>query len=173
MSLHHADPRARPDTCLDRLSTDSAGQVVYRLKQPIRDGTTHVLFSPEDSIARLAALVPKPGSNLTRYRGVFTPNSAFRRAVVPDGGKHRRRKGQAASCRNEGSKLPKSGAVDDSDLPIAPLTWAQRPDVPLKRVFEFDVTLCPYCGGSLRVIAGGRLRGAVCGGPSAGGRLRM
>jgi len=33
--------------------------------------------------------------------------------------------------------------VDQSGPPIASLTWAQR----LKRVFEFDVTLCPYCGG--------------------------
>jgi hypothetical protein len=30
------------------------------------------------------------------------------------------------------------------------LTWAQR----LKRAFEFDVTDCPLCGGTLRVIAG-------------------
>ena len=141
----------RPAICLDRLSTDSAGQVVYRLKHPFRDGAPHVLFSPEDFIARLAALVPKPGSNLTRYHGVFAPNSAFRRAVVPDAGKHRRRKGKgnAASCQDGGSKPPKRGPVDDSDLPIAPLTWAQR----LKRVFEFDITLCPHCGGRLRVIA--------------------
>ena len=139
----------RPAICLDRLSTDSAGQVVYRLKHPFRDGTTHVLFSPEDFIARLAALVPRPGCNLTRYHGVFAPNSAFRRAVVPDARKHRRGQVKAASSRDEGPKPPKSGPVDDSDLPIAPLTWAQR----LKRVFEFDITLCPHCGGRLRVIA--------------------
>jgi len=39
---------------------DSAGQVVYRLKQPFRGGTTHVLFSPEDFIARLAAAWERP-----------------------------------------------------------------------------------------------------------------
>jgi hypothetical protein len=70
-------------------------------------------------------------------------------AVVPDAGKHLRGKGKTPSCRDDGPKPPKSGAVDDSDLPIAPLTWAQR----LKRVFEFDITLCPHCGGRLRVIA--------------------
>jgi len=32
-----------------------------------RDGTTHILFTPEDFLARLAALVPRPRSNLTRY----------------------------------------------------------------------------------------------------------
>ena len=97
----------------------------------------------------MAALVPRPGSNLTRYHGVFAPNSAFRRAVVPDARKHRRGQGKAASCRDDGAKPQKSGPVDDSDPPIAPLTWAQR----LKRVFEFDITLCPHCGGRLRVIA--------------------
>lgn len=32
---------------------------------------------------------------------------------------------------------------------IAPLTWAQR----LKRVFNIDITLCPLCGGTMRIIA--------------------
>jgi hypothetical protein len=56
----------RPALCLDRLSINAAGQVVYQLKNPFRDGTTHVLFSPQDFIARLAALVPRPRINLTR-----------------------------------------------------------------------------------------------------------
>mgnify|MGYP006445222873 CR=1 FL=1 len=154
MSLHHAGPRAGPAICLDRLSTNSAGQVVYRLKQPFRDGTTHVLFSPEEFIARLAALVPRPGFNLTRYHGVFAPSSPFRRHVVPDSGKHRRRRVKAPSCGDDAQPPPQSDRVDHSDPTIAPLTWAER----LKRVFEFDITLCPHCGGRLRVIAGGRLR---------------
>jgi hypothetical protein len=33
------------------------GKVVYLLKTPYRDGTTHVVFEPLDFIARLAALV--------------------------------------------------------------------------------------------------------------------
>ncbi len=32
---------------------------------------------------------------------------------------------------------------------VAPLTWAQR----LKRVFNIDITICPLCGGTMRVIA--------------------
>ncbi len=40
------------------------GNVFYALKTPYRDSTTHVIVEPEDFIARLAALVPKP-------RGVF------------------------------------------------------------------------------------------------------
>jgi hypothetical protein len=62
----------RPALCLERLSTDTAGQIVYELKHPFRDGTTHILFTPKDFIARLAALVPRPRANLTRYHGVST-----------------------------------------------------------------------------------------------------
>ena len=45
----------RPAVCLERLSTNAAGQVSYELKHPFRDGTTHILFTPEDFLARLAA----------------------------------------------------------------------------------------------------------------------
>ncbi len=57
--------------------------VRYQLKTPYRDGTTHVIFEPVDFIARLAALVPKPRVNLTRFHGVFAPNSAHRARVTP------------------------------------------------------------------------------------------
>jgi len=41
----------------------------------LSDGTAHVIFEPEDFIARLAALVPKPRAHLTRYQSVFAPTS--------------------------------------------------------------------------------------------------
>ena len=55
----------------------------YELKTPYSDGTTHMIFEPLDFIARLIALVPKPRVNLTRYYGVFAPNSKYR-IQVPD-----------------------------------------------------------------------------------------
>jgi len=45
--------------------------VHYQLKTPYHDGTTYVVLDPLDFIARLAALVPKPRVNLTRYHGLF------------------------------------------------------------------------------------------------------
>jgi hypothetical protein len=57
--------------------------VRYELKTPYRDGTTHVIFEPLDFKARLVALVPKPRANLTRFHGVFAPNSAHRAQVMP------------------------------------------------------------------------------------------
>jgi hypothetical protein len=67
---------SRPAVATPRLSLSSTGKVVYTLKTPYRDGTTQVAFEgaaicPVDFIARLAALVPKPRVNLTRYHGVL------------------------------------------------------------------------------------------------------
>jgi|GEM_PF-1014373 len=64
----------------------------YHLKSPWRDGTTHVVLEPLDFIARLAALVPKPRVNLTRFHGVFAPNSRYRARVTPAG------RGPGARC---------------------------------------------------------------------------
>ena len=129
---------SRPAVSEKRLSLTSNGQIHYRLKTPYRDGTTHVIFEPMDFIARLAALVPKPRVNLTRFHGVFASNSKHRALISPSGrGKGRR-----------------SGSTDDQlDLsPVerrASMTWAQR----LKRVFNIDINTCRECGGSVRVIA--------------------
>ena len=58
------------------------GRVRYELKTSRRDGTTHVIFEPSDSIARLGSLVPKPRVNLTRFHDVFAPNSKYHSAVT-------------------------------------------------------------------------------------------
>jgi len=108
------------------------------LKTPYRDGTTHDIFEPVDFIAKLAALVPKPRVNLTRFHGVFAPNSKHRALVTP-------------AKRGKGSK-PKGAEGQEEQTPVqrhAAMTWAQR----LKRVFNIDVETCRVCGGTARVIA--------------------
>ena len=94
-------------------------------------------------MARLAALVPRPRANLTRYHGVFAPNSRFSKAVVAGSSypAQKKRKKPATSIPTE------SGL--ERNLPTAPLSWAER----LKRVFAIDISICPRCGGTLRVIA--------------------
>jgi hypothetical protein len=122
---------ARPPVATGRLALTGSGHVRYTLKTPYRDGTTHVIFEPEDFIARLAALVPKPRAHLTRYHGVFAPASPERAQIVPSARAVAGRSEAAASDRQRG------------------MSWAQR----LKRVFVIDIETCRQCGGRLRVIA--------------------
>jgi hypothetical protein len=108
------------------------------LKTPSRDGTTHVIFEPLDFIARLAALVPKPRVNLTRFHGVFAPNSKHRALVTK-------------AARGKGAKR-KLSDEEQEKTPAqrrAAMTWSQR----LKRIFGIDIETCPACGGALRIIA--------------------
>ena len=112
---------------MKRLSVDRQGRVVYRYKQPFRDGSTHVILDPLDlmfrmngmpraqgcagaAIARLAALVPRPRLNLTRFHGVFAPNFKHRKCVVP----RRSRR-----------------LIDNDKLP-APMSWP-LPHIPVLR----------------------------------------
>ncbi len=132
----------RPPLALDRLNVQSTGQVVYELKHPFKNGTTHFIFEPLEFLAKLAALVPRPRANLTRYHGVLAPNAKYRNLVVPTPKRSKRKKIKHA-------KAVDSSASTEANHPLAPLSWAER----LKRVFKLDIELCPRCGGRLRVIA--------------------
>ena len=133
----------RPAVSEKRLSLTEHGQVRYSLKNPWRDGTTHVIFEPPDLIARLAALVPKPRVNLTRFHGVFAPNSKHRALITPAG----RGKGRKTTTTNETHRTPAEQHTA--------MTWAQR----LKRVFNIDIETCQACGGPMKIIACIRLQG--------------
>ena len=128
----------RPAVSEKRLSLTPNGNVRYQLKTPYRDGTTHVIFDPLDFIARLAALVPKPRVNLTRFHGVFAPNSHYRAKVTPAG------RGRGGWHATTGDSEERTAAERR-----AAMSWAQR----LKRVFNIDIETCPNCGGAVRTIA--------------------
>lgn len=81
----------------------------------------------------MAALVPKPRVNLTRYHGVFAPNSHLRAQVTP---------GRRARCTGE--ETDRTAATGH-----AAMSWAQR----LKRVFQIDIETCDHCGGAVKIIA--------------------
>ena len=53
------------------------------MKRFLLHAREHPRLQPLDFIARLAALVPTPRVNLTRYHGVFAPNSRLREQVTP------------------------------------------------------------------------------------------
>ncbi len=63
----------RPPVAVERLERLGDGRLVYGLKRPWRDGTTHVLFKPSELFERLSALVPAPKTHLVRYSGILAP----------------------------------------------------------------------------------------------------
>ncbi len=124
---------ARPPVSVHRLSLTREGNIRYELKTPYRNGTTHVVFEPLDFISKLAALIPAPRVNLTRFHGVFAPNSRYRSGIVTQSS-HRKFAEKEARTESE-----KRGAR----------AWASR----LKRVFNIDISTGESCGGAVRVIA--------------------
>ena len=92
-----------------------------------------ILFEPLDFIARLAALVPNPRDNLTRYHGVLAPNHHLREQVTPA------RRG----------RRPAAITAEPPAESHAAMTWAHR----LKRVFKIDLELCETYGAPMKVIA--------------------
>lgn len=123
---------ARPAISEQRLSLASNGSVVVALKTPYDDGTSHVVLNPLEFMGRLAALVPKPRVNLTRFHGVFSPRSKLRSHVVS---------GKPDDQSKQVSESGKSKAYS--------MTWAQR----LKRVFAIEIEKCEKCGGMMKIIA--------------------
>ena len=88
------------------------------------------------AISRLVALIPKPRVNLTRFHGVFAPNSKHRAEVTPA----------------KRGKVKKPQSPDEDQTPVecrAAMTWAKR----LKRVFGIDIETCAECGGDVKIIA--------------------
>ena len=104
--------------------------------QTFFNGNTRIAGNPVDFIASLAALVPKPRVNLTRYHGILAPNHRWRGLVTP-------------ARRGKGIKSISNAEVRTPAERHAAMTWAQR----LKRVFNIDIEVCSLCGGSVRVIA--------------------
>ena len=79
-------------------------------------------------IARLAALVPKPRANLTRYHGVLAPNHRWRGLVTPT------KRGKSVK------RISDTEVRSPAERHVA-MTWAQR----LKRVFNIDIEECSPC----------------------------
>ena len=136
---------ARGPVATERLTESFPNTLLYKMKTPWRDGTTHVSFSYLDFIARLVALIPPPKMNMVRYHGVFAPNFKDRSLVVPKTkltAKPDSAGSTAATCAGLHSNVPQSGRRER-------MRWSEM----LKRTFEIDVTVCPDCKGRLEQIA--------------------
>lgn len=68
----------RPPLGQHRLQRLRDGRVALALQRPWADGTTHLVFTPTELLARLVPLVPRPRVNLLLYHGVLAPGAPFR-----------------------------------------------------------------------------------------------
>jgi hypothetical protein len=83
-------------------------------------------------------LVPRPRVHLTRFHGVFAPNSHLRAAITPA-------EGGSGSGQREG---------ETPEFRHRAMTSMQR----LKRVFKIDIETCGHCGGTLRSSPASKIR---------------
>lgn len=67
---------SRPPFSHERLSVADDGRLHLRFKRPWDDGTTGLLLTPEQLIARLVAILPQPRRNLVHDHGVPRPGAA-------------------------------------------------------------------------------------------------
>jgi hypothetical protein len=174
---------ARPPIATERLTRLEDGRLLYRLKHPWRDGTTHVVFEPQELVEKLAALVPPPHFHLVRYHGIFGPCASQRSRIVPGetAKPHERRPPPSAVGTSPAKPQPlaadvvTTGEIRRSDPahagtrpgspPSTRTGFCPSPDEPaarprrlawselLRRVFAVDVLECPRCGGRMRLLA--------------------
>jgi len=128
-----------------RCSRDPDGGVRYRLPKPWPhpQGRSELHLEPLAFLRRLAALLPAPYLNLTRYHGLFANRSRFRSRLPPP---------PAPGVPTEPPPLPAAEAAPlEAPPPLRPrrLRWAQL----LRRVFDVDGLTCPQCSVPMVVLA--------------------
>ena len=126
---------SRPPVATERLEQLPDGRLSYRLKTPWRNGTTHVIFEPQELMERLAVLVPAPRLNLTRFHGVLAPAAKWRASIVP-------------APPVETPPVCGCGESEDAKKRRPNYEWAAL----MARVFELDVLECGNCKGRLRIL---------------------
>ena len=117
----------------ERVEITEDGRVQLQLKTKWSDGTSHLLFTPEEFLEKLSALIPPPRSHLVRWGGCFAPNSKVRKAITL-----RPEKKKGFQFKEEGKQ---KGSLRCS-------AWSCM----LARVFKIDVMHCEVCGGDMKVI---------------------
>ena len=150
---------ARPPLAARRVSWSAAdGKVVYTLRKPTSTGRTQLRMTPQQFIARLAALTPPPWFNATRFHGVFASASAHRRAVAQRVAAEQDPRDDPFACRPLGhdratdaqAAEPDAAPGENEALPAhVRIAWSEL----LRHTFDDDPLICPRCQGRMRLVA--------------------
>ena len=98
--------------------------------------------SPLEFVGRLAALVPKPRVNLTRFHGVFSPRSKLRAHVVP------------GKPINESMQISQPGKQRPYSMTHCSVRGAAFEKGVKGAAIRLEIEKCENCGGKMKIIAG-------------------
>jgi hypothetical protein len=122
---------------LKRLHWDQrTGEVLYRGRPSRRAGSSpaEARWDVLGFLARVVDHVPEPSQQMVRYWGYYA-NAA---------------RGNRRRATLAGDTTPTSGRQDDDEFTRrARLTWAKL----IRRVYEIDPLLCPFCGSEMKILA--------------------
>ncbi|MEK7838534.1 MAG: transposase, partial [candidate division NC10 bacterium] len=129
----------RPPFAQERLRLRSDGRVALELKMAWRDGTRELVFEPLEFLERLAAMTPRPETNLLICHGLLAPRARWRERVVAYG---------RVAPEPTASTAPLT--PDGTGVKTIPRAWSWA--ALMHRAFAIDVLACAHCGGRLRLI---------------------
>jgi hypothetical protein len=132
----------RPPFAQERLRLRSDGRIALELKQAWHDGTRDLVFEPLELLERLAAMTPRPETNLLICHGLLAARARWRARVVAYGrvAPEPTALAPALAADAEGTKAKRGSRA---------WSWAAL----MHRAFALDGLACAHCGGRLRLIA--------------------
>src|SRR5262249_12497741 len=119
----------RPPFAQERLRLRGDGRVALELKRVWHDGTRELVFEPLEFLERLAAMTPRPETNLLICHGVLAPRARWRARVVAYG---------RVARESTAALAPAPDGAREHTKPRA-WTWAAL----MHRAFGIDVLACP------------------------------
>jgi putative transposase len=128
----------RPPVAQERIVQGPDGLVRIVLKKQFSDGTVAIDMDPVSLLLRLCSSVPAPKVHTVRYAGCLGSASKLRPKIIPQPEK------PEPDDVGEGDgdeQAPKGGCRYWG--------WAEL----MARSFELDVTVCPSCGGHMKLVA--------------------
>jgi hypothetical protein len=136
----------RPPFAQERLRRRSDGRVALELKQAWHDGTRELVFEPLELLERLAAMTPRPETNLLICHGLLAARARWRARVVAYG-----RVAPELTVLAPPLVAGAEGASEGTKAKTGSRAWSWA--ALMHRAFAIDVLECPHCGGRLRLIA--------------------
>jgi len=132
----------RPPFAQERLRRRGDGRVALELNRAWHDGTRELVFEPLALLERLAAMTPRPETNLLICHGVLAPRARWRRLVVAYG------RVAPDPTTASGAVAALAAAPDRAGEQSTPRSWSWAALMHRAFTHPINCTWRPRCGGS-------------------------